>query len=113
MEGIPSFVSVHFVRHKIGVEHYVQSMRDDRGGDGTEDRDTPVIHVMDANAQAIMNIARKRLCRMAHAKTVEVMELIKSAMMEVDSTLADEMEAQCFYRGLCPEDRQCINYRGL
>ncbi len=27
---IPYFVSVHFVRHKFGIEHYVQSQRDDR-----------------------------------------------------------------------------------
>ena len=27
---IPYFVSVHLVRHKIGIEHYVQSQRNDR-----------------------------------------------------------------------------------
>ena len=32
--GIPSFASVHFVRHKIGVEHFVSTNREDRGGNG-------------------------------------------------------------------------------
>ena len=31
MEDIPTFVSVHLVRHKIGVEHFVKSNRLDRG----------------------------------------------------------------------------------
>jgi hypothetical protein len=111
MEGIPAFVSVHFVRHKIGVEHYVQSMRDDRGGDGTEDRNTPVLHVMDANAQAIMNMARKRLCSMSHKETKEVMIKIKSEMFNVDEELADIMFPQCCYRGFCPEENsKCHRY---
>src|SRR5687768_12656406 len=33
---IPTFVSVHLTRHKIGVDHFVQSMRDDRGGAGDD-----------------------------------------------------------------------------
>ena len=37
MEGIPSFVSVHFVRHAaVGQQHYVMSNRVDRGGDGND-----------------------------------------------------------------------------
>jgi hypothetical protein len=30
LHGIETFVSVHLVRHKIGVEHYIESNRDDR-----------------------------------------------------------------------------------
>ena len=31
-ENLPSFVSVHFVRHKHGIEHFVKSQRTDRTG---------------------------------------------------------------------------------
>lgn len=33
MQEIPNFVSVHFVRHHVGADHYVQTMRTDRGAD--------------------------------------------------------------------------------
>ena len=41
---IPYYVSTHFVRHKIGVEHYVQSQRNDR--QTNYDRETAPQNVM-------------------------------------------------------------------
>lgn len=111
MRDIPSFVSVHFVRHKIGVEHYVKSLRDDRGGDGTEGRNSPVNHAMLINAQALINMARKRMCRKAHPETMRVMFLIWSAIEEVDPYLADYMGPECSYRhGHCHELNSCGLY---
>ncbi|NCB03452.1 MAG: hypothetical protein EOM67_15045, partial [Spirochaetia bacterium] len=55
MEGIPSFVSVHLVRHNVGVQHFVQTMRNDRGAEDVANRNTPVNHTMIANAQAIID----------------------------------------------------------
>jgi hypothetical protein len=108
MDGIPAFVSTHFVRHHVGVEHYVQSMRDDRGGDGTEGRDTPVLHTMDANAQALINMARKRLCHQAHKETIEAMREIKTAVWQIDPELAERMVPDCAYRGwICHERKTC------
>src|SRR6056297_3145672 len=49
MHEIPQFVSVHFVRHNVGVEHFVSSLRDDLWGQGTEDRWSPVMHGMCLN----------------------------------------------------------------
>ena len=48
MKGIFTKTSVHFVRHKIGVEHFVKTNREDRGGMGDEqiNRLTPVNHAM-------------------------------------------------------------------
>lgn len=64
LRQIPTFVSVHLVRHKHGVEHFVQSMRPDRGGagDAVTNRLTPVNHGLLINAQALIQISRKRLC---------------------------------------------------
>jgi hypothetical protein len=108
MEAIPAFVSTHFVRHHVGVEHYVQSMRDDRGGDGTEGRNTPVLHTMDANAQALINMARKRLCFQAHKETIEVMREIKAEIGKLDPFLENRLEPECIYRGwICHERRMC------
>jgi hypothetical protein len=114
MEGIPAFVSTHFVRHHVGVEHYVQSLREDRGGDGTEGRNTPVLHTMDANAQALIAMARKRLCFQAHAQTIDAMREIKAAVGQIDQELAERMVPECIYRGgVCHERKTCGRMTGV
>jgi hypothetical protein len=105
---IPTFVSVHIVRHAQGVTHFVESNRDDRGGTGTEDRNTPVNHGMIANAEALINMSRKRLCYASHARTVGVWMRLRKAMRGVDADLADAMVPECVFRnGVCPELREC------
>jgi hypothetical protein len=105
MYSIPSFVSVHLVRHNIGVEHFVQSMRDDRGGSNEETRWTPINHAMFINAQALINMARKRLCAKSHKETRRVMRAIKE---ECPDYLKPYLVPECTYRnGLCPEARPC------
>lgn len=107
MEGIPSFVSVHLVRHKHGVEHFVESNRDDRGGDEQANRLTPVRHLMICNAQALINMARKRLCYASHKTTVGVFARVRNAVRRVDPALADYMVPECVARGYCPELKPC------
>ena len=108
--GIPSFVSTHLVRHKIGVEHFVESNRDDRGGagDGAVNRLTPVNHGMHANAQAMISMSRKRLCYASHSKTVAVWSRLRKSMRAVCPNTAEAMVPECVYRnGFCPELREC------
>ena len=108
MVGIPNFVSVHFVRHKVGVEHYVQTMRVDRGADEVANRLTPTNHLMIANAQALINMARKRLCHKASPETRDVMEKIRTAIGGVDPSLGNVMVPECYYRGfICHERTPC------
>lgn len=83
MHDIKSFVSVHFVRHKFGVEHFVGSNRSDRGG-VLADRNTPVLNCMLLNAETLINMARKRLCGQASEETREVMQEIKEQVAKVD-----------------------------
>lgn len=109
LHGVQTFVSTHLVRHKIGAEHYVESNRDDRGGAGDDNvtRDTPVNHGIDANASALMQISRKRLCYASHVKTVAVWRKVRNEMQAVDHDLAAAMAPECAYRGYCPELREC------
>lgn len=111
MLNIPSFVSVHLVRHKLGVEHFVKSLRDDRGGTGTEDRNTSVNHAMLINAQALIYMARKRLCSKAHVETQKVMHSIWNAIQDVDPELAKAMIVDCVYRNGCYEFGGCGFYK--
>ena len=108
MVGIPNFVSVHFVRHHVGVDHYVQTMREDRGANTIANRLTPTNHLMIANAQALIHMARKRLCYKASPETQKVMEKIRTAIGGVDPALGNVMVPECHYRGLiCHERAMC------
>jgi len=111
MRGIPSFVSTHLVRHKIGVESFVQTMRDDRGANEVANRLTEVNHAMLINAQAVISMARKRLCFKAHKETRLLMEAIKEIMERVDMDLALALVPECEYRGgVCHELKSCGRY---
>jgi hypothetical protein len=109
LHDLPSFVSVHLVRHKIGVEHFVQSRRDDRSGDAPEavTRLTPVNHGLLINAQALITMSRKRLCLHAHRSTVAAWMRVRRAMQTVNPSVAAAMVPECSYRGRCPELREC------
>ena len=109
MEELKTFISVHLVRHKFGIEHFVGSNRDDRGGaDFIADRDTPIPHDCMVNAQELLFMARKRLCYKSHKETVAAMTHIKNEVEKVDPELAPLMVPECVYRGsLCPETRIC------
>lgn len=107
LKGIPTYVSVHLVRHKIGIEHYVSTNRMDRGADDIADRNSPVNHAMLCNAQALINMSRKRLCTKASIETRITMIDIKNAVRNVDEDLAEFMVADCVYRGMCYESSSC------
>lgn len=110
MKHIPSFVSVHFVRHHVGVEHFVQTHRKDRGATETSNRETPVHHAMLCNAQSLINMSRKRLCFNASDETRQAMVAIKDVIRTLDPALADHMVADCVYRGKCVEPKGCGLY---
>lgn len=112
MLGIPTFVSVHTVRHKIWMEHFVLSNREDRGGSGVEDRFTPVDHGIWTNAQALISMAQARLCYAAHPMTQQIMKEIRKAISVVDPDLANYLVPYCVYRnGVCKEPKPCGNYK--
>lgn len=106
--GVPTFVSVHLVRHKVGVEHFVMSNRTDRGGSDEVNRLSPVNHSMLLNAQTLIQMARKRLCSQASKETQDWFKAIKEAVKTVDEDLYHYLVVECEYRnGICPELRCC------
>ena len=106
---LPYFVSVHLVRHKFGIEHWVSTQRTDRTGiDRTEKtQDAPVTHECEANAQALINISRKRLCMQAAPETCRAWTEVKDEIAKDDPVLASVMVEECVYRGFCPEMKSC------
>lgn len=109
---IMQWVTTHLVRHHEGCEKFVHSQRGDRRAildeynvssrnelpqGATNDMD------MTANAQALINISRKRLCSCASKETREAWKQVQNAIREVDPIMADKMVPECIYRGFCPE----------
>ena len=108
--GLPTFVSVHLVRHKFGVEHFVQSKREDLRPDKDKkvDRETPINHGMDINAQEIIFISRRRLCYKASVRTIAVWRKVVKQLARQEPDLAKFCVPECVYRaGICPEFKMC------
>ncbi len=110
MYDIPTFVSVHLVRHTVGTTHFVKSNRDDKQRSEKADRNTPVQHLMHLNAQSLINMARRRLCHTAHAETVTVMNEILARVKSIDPVLSEYLVPMCVYRKGCHEPKGCGYY---
>ena len=108
-KGLKSWVSVHMVRHKIGIEHWVSTQRSDRTGIDRDDlpQGALVNHACEADAQALINISRKRLCSGASPETREAWQLVKEEVAKIEPELASCMVKECIYRGFCPEMFSC------
>lgn len=106
---LKSWVSVHFVRHKNGIEHWVSTQRTDRTGVNRDKKtqDSPVMHECEANAQALIFISRKRLCNQASPETRAAWMEVKQKVTEKDPVLGSVMVPECIYRGFCPEFHSC------
>ena len=106
---LPYWVSVHFVRHKIGIEHFVSTQRSDRTGINRDA--TPqaalVNHECFANAQAVIFISRKRLCRQASPETTAAWRLVLGEIRKCEPELYSVCVPECVYRGFCPEFKPC------
>jgi len=109
-QNIKSWVSVHFVRHKYGIEHFVSTQRDDRTNEDRDSKrqDSLVNHKCIANAQAIIYISRKRLCNKAHTETKKEWKNFLSELKVIEPELVTVCVPECVYRnGLCPEMKSC------
>lgn len=108
---IPYYVSVHFVRHKMGVEHFVQSQRNDRQDnyDRTKaPQDAIVSHIMYVNAQELIFMAHRRLCNQASPETREVMRMIVNEVLKTNPEFKSVLVPMCQYRGgICTEFNPC------
>lgn len=136
ISDIRQWVTVHLVRHHEGCEKFVHTQRQDindeieritktiidiftREGllkDGWRERDylfqgQPNDMDMTCNAQAFINISRKRLCfGCPSPETRMAWEIVIEKLREIDPILAEKCVPECVYRGFCPENRRCCGY---
>lgn len=106
---LPYWVSVHFTRHKIGIEHWVKAQRSDRTNVDRNNlpQNAPIIHECTANAQALINISRKRLCSRAAKETRQAWKMFLDKLKEYEPELVSVCVPECVYRGFCPELKSC------
>lgn len=104
----PYWVSVHLCRH-IHAQPYVKSQRNDRQSEydrNSAPQNSPVCMIWDMNAEELMTIANKRLCRLASEETREVVQkmcdLVIAEMPEFEGLLVPN----CVY-GKCHEMYPC------
>lgn len=108
--GIPSNIATHLARH-VHAQPYIQSLRNDRqnkmDGDAAP-RNTPVNMILDTDAEELMVIANKRLCKLAAGKTQEYVRemciLAEKATPELKGLLVPMCE---YHGGVCHEMRPC------
>ena len=136
IENLRQWVTVHLVRHHEGCEKFVHTQRQDINDEierivqkmiellesanllkeGWRERDymfqgSPNDMDMTCNAQAFINISRKRLCKGCPSpETRQAWELVIEYLKEVDPILASKCVPECIYRGFCPEFERCCGY---
>ena len=101
LKDIPYWVSVHLCRH-IHAQPYVKTQRNDR--QGSYDRDTapqnaPVDMIWYMNAEELINIANKRLCRQSSAETRELVKMVCREVIAVCPEFEKELVPMCVRNG--------------
>ena len=110
LEDIPSWVSVHLVRH-IHAQPFVRSQRNDRQDSYDRNKapqDAPVTMIWDMNAEELMVIANKRLCQQASAETMQVVAEMCQKVLDKCPEFAGMLIPMCQYHGgVCHEMNPC------
>lgn len=110
---LKSWVSVHLVRHKYGIEHWIRTQRSDRTGINRDllPQGSTVEHEILASSQAIINISRKRLCNCAAKETREAWQAALESIEDTEPELYSVCVPDCIYRGWCYEYKSCGYYK--
>ena len=111
ISDIPYWIVMHLVRHKVGIEHYVSTQRNDRQSEydrASARQDAPVLYRFEANAQALIEISHRRLCGKAAAETREVWEQVCEAIQQVTPEMDGLLVPACVHQGgRCDEFKPC------
>lgn len=110
LTDIPYWVSVHLVRH-VHATPFVSTQRNDR--QNMYDRDqAPQGALVNMgwfmNAEELITVAHKRLCKQASNKTRELVQMMCDEVIKVNPEFKSLLVPNCVYRGgLCDEFKCC------
>lgn len=106
----PYWVSVHLCRH-IHSQPYVKSQRNDRQSDydrTSAPQDATVSMIWDVNAEELMVIANKRLCRQASEETRQVVKMMCELVQKEYPEFKGLLVPFCKHQGgICHEMNPC------
>ena len=106
----PYWVSVHLCRH-IHAQPYVKSQRNDRQNDydrTSAPQDAIVSMIWDVNAEELMVIANKRLCKQASEETRLVVKEMCRLVLREYPEFKGLLVPFCQYQGgICHEIKPC------
>lgn len=106
----PYWVSVHLCRH-IHAQPYVRSQRNDRQDNydrNSAPQDAPVNMIWDMNAEELMVIANKRLCKQASEETRYVVKMMCDQVLAKCPEFRRLLVPNCVYQGgVCHEMYPC------
>lgn len=115
IDDVPMWVTTHIVRHHEGIEKFVRTQRTDRTGSkiprGEHLQGELNSIMIDANAQALINISKVRLCNMASKETQDYWKFVLNAIAKYDPIIVKYCVPTCVYRGFCPERKSCGYYK--
>lgn len=109
IENLPSYISVHFVRH-VHAQPYVKSQRNDRQTEYDREeapQNAPVAMIWDFNAEEAQVIFNKRLCAQADKNTRAVAMKIRDAILAEDNIYSEVFVPFCEFYGCCKEMKPC------
>lgn len=109
IKNLLSWVSVHLVRHWLGITHFVKTQRTDRtGNDRNQLKQSEMVnHRITVNAQALINISRKRLCSDASIDTREAWQAVLNTLKDKEPEIYECCVPECIYRGFCVSFTPC------
>ena len=109
-KNLRQWVGVHLLRHEHMLP-FIHTQREDRRKLNCSRDELPQGSENDqdfvVNAQTLINISRKRLCRCASKETQEAWRAVKSEIAKQDEVMADKMVPNCVYSGFCRELNCC------
>lgn len=107
--NLKSWIATHFSRHKW--ECFISTQRTDRTGVNRDELPQSELVRFEgyANAQHLIDTARKRLCFQSSKETRERFEDLKVELYKNNDTkeLSNCLVPNCVYRCGCPEFKQC------
>lgn len=107
---VPYWVSTHLVRH-VHATPFVSTQRNDRQSmyNRNEAPQGALVNMgWYMNAEELITIAHKRLCRQASTETRELVQALCNEVIKVNPEFAELLVPMCEYRGgLCNEFNCC------
>ena len=109
LHNVPYYVSTHLARHVHSVP-FVKSQRNDRQSEYDRNaarQDAPVDMIWYMNAEELLTVASKRLCRKADPATQEIVKKMRTLVLDHCPEFRGLMAPPCAFMDECPEMEPC------